>query len=330
MDAELGGEQADLVGLVGLGRSVGDVLRPGHDGVLRHDVDDVAADVLLDHLAGGAAADEERAAGEHGVETVPIVDRRLDERRGGCEPGVVDDDVDAAEAVGRGGEHRRHLVLGGDVGGDAERPLGAEGGGDLLGPLAVEVGDDHARPVAGEQLGDGPADPRRRTGDEGDAALQRRRRRAHAQLALLELPVLDAELLVVVDRRVRRHRLGAAHHVDRVDVELAGDACRLRVGAEAPHADAGHEDDHRIGAAHRRRALLGVGVVVGAGSRRGTARAARSRRVTLLVERRRRRQVEVQRPHLGAQEVVGARRALGGQARRRLAGRGSRARRVRR
>ena len=81
VDPELGGEQADLVGLVGLGRAVGDVLRSGEDGVLRHDVDDVAADVLLDHLAGGSPADEERAAGEHGVQPVPVVDGGVDQRR---------------------------------------------------------------------------------------------------------------------------------------------------------------------------------------------------------------------------------------------------------
>ena len=35
-------------------------------------------------------------------------------------------------------------------------------------------------------------------------------------------------------------RLGAAHHVDRVDVELAGDPGGLLVGTEGEHADAGH------------------------------------------------------------------------------------------
>ena len=198
-----------------------------------------------------------------------------------------------------------------------ERPVRAEGGGDLLGPLTVEVGDDDARAVTGQQLGDRPADSRCRAGDEGDTTLQRRGRRAHAQLALLELPVLDAELLVVVDRRVRRHRFCTAHDIDGVDVELAGHQRRLGIGSEAPHAHAGNEDDHRIGAAHRRRAVVGVGVVVGAivGAvllvQFGDAGA-------LFVERRRRREVDEERPHLGAKEVVGARRALGGQARRRL------------
>ncbi len=149
--------------------------------------------------------------------------------------------------------------------------------------------------------------------------MQRRRGRPHPQLALLELPVLDAELLVVVDRLIRRHGFGPAHHVDRVDVELAGDASRLRIGAEAPHADTGHEHDDGIGAAHRRRAVIGVGVVVGLVV--GAILLVQLLEAgTLLVDRRRRREIEVQRPHLGTQEVVGARRPLGGQTRRRFAG----------
>ena len=73
------------------------------------------------------------------------------------------------------------------------------------------------------------------------------------ELGLLERPVLDAELLRLGDRRVGRDRLGAAHHVDGVDVELAGDPGGLLVLAVGEHADAGHEDDRRVGAAHRRR-----------------------------------------------------------------------------
>ena len=56
------------------------------------------------------------------------------------------------------------------------------------------------------------------------------------ELGLLERPVLDAELLRLADRRVGRHRLGAAHHVDRVDVELAGHPRGLLVLAEGEHA----------------------------------------------------------------------------------------------
>ena len=66
------------------------------------------------------------------------------------------------------------------------------------------------------------------------------------------------------DRRVGRDRLGAAHHVDRVDVELAGDPGRLLVRAEAEHPDAGHQHDRRVGAAHRRAVGRRVPLVVGA------------------------------------------------------------------
>ena len=84
-----------------------------------------------------------------------------------------------------------------------------------------------------------------------------------AELGLLQRPVLDAELLRLVDRRVRRHALGAAHHVDRVDVELAGHPSGLLVGTEGEHADAGDQDDRRVGPADRRAVREGVPVVVG-------------------------------------------------------------------
>ena len=93
------------------------------------------------------------------------------------------------------------------------------------------------------------------------------------ELGLLQRPVLDAELLALVDRRVGRDGLGAAHHVDGVDVELAGHAGGLLVRAEAEHADAGHQHDCRVRAAHRRavrRACRGSR----RRTRRGTPRAA--------------------------------------------------------
>ena len=143
---------------------------------------------------------------------------------------------------------------------------------------------------------------------------QRLRLRHPRELGLLERPVLDAELLALVDRRVGRDRLGAAHHVDRVDVELAGDAGGLLVRAEAEHADAGHQHDRRVGAAHRRAVRGRVPLVVG-----GVLGAVL--RVQLLqprddvLDRGVRRQVDDQRADLGAQEVVGAGRAQRGQPR---------------
>ena len=96
------------------------------------------------------------------------------------------------------------------------------------------------------------------------------------ELGLLQRPVLDAELLALVDRRVGGDRLGAAHHVDGVDVELAGDAGGLLVRAEAEHADAGHQHDRRVGAAHRRAVRGRVPLRSRRRTRRGTPRAAPS------------------------------------------------------
>ena len=134
------------------------------------------------------------------------------------------------------------------------------------------------------------------------------------ELRLLERPVLDPELLRLRDRRVGRQGLGAAHDVDGVDVELAGDAGRLLVGAEPEHADPGHEHDRRVGAAHRRavgrRVALVVGpIVVAIG---GVQLAQPGDDVGQLG---RRRQVEDHRADLRPQEVVGAGRPQRGQPR---------------
>ncbi len=116
-----------------------------------------------------------------------------------------------------------------------------------------------------------------------------------------------------VDRRVRGHRLGAAHHVDGVDVELAGDPGGLLVLAEAEHADAGHQHDRRVGAAHRRAVRRRRAARSRPGSPRGRPSCSSRSRAIDLLERRGRRQVEHQRPDLGAQEVVRAGRAERGQ-----------------
>ena len=117
--------------------------------------------------------------------------------------------------------------------------------------------------------------------------------------------VLDAELLGVADGRVGGDRLGTAHDVDGVDVELAGHARGLLVRAVAEHADAGHEHDERVRAAHGRavgdlvlvvvsRVVLAVGLVQLFQARDG------------CLDRGARGQIQQHRLDLGPQEVVGA------------------------
>ena len=194
--AELGGEQPHLVRLVGLGRAVGDVVRSGEHAVLAADVDDVAAHPLVDHHPCRLPGDEERALGHHVVLEVPVVLGRLEQRLGDRQAGVVDDEVDAAERQHRLGERGADLLGIGDVDGDRHGDVAvADLGRDPLGRLGVDVGDDDARSLGGEAVGDGPADARAGTGDEGDPRRQRLGLGQSLQLGLLERPVLDAELL---------------------------------------------------------------------------------------------------------------------------------------
>src|SRR3954453_23700017 len=93
-------------------------------------------------------------------------------------------------------------------------------GGLRLGP--VEVGDDDAGALAGQPLRDRLPDAAGRAGDQGHARGERLGLRHALELGLLQRPVLDAELLRLVDGGVGGDRLGTAHDVDRVDVELTG------------------------------------------------------------------------------------------------------------
>src|SRR5664279_3441881 len=65
--AELRREEPDLVGLIGLRRRVGDVVRAGEHRILAGDVDDVPAESLLDHHPGGLPGHQEGALGHHVV-----------------------------------------------------------------------------------------------------------------------------------------------------------------------------------------------------------------------------------------------------------------------
>ena len=191
--AELGGEQPDLVGLVGLGRAVGDVVRAGEDGVLAGDVDDVAAHALLDHAPRRRlAGDEERALGHHVVLEVPVGLGGLEQRLGERQAGVVDDEVDAAE--GEHGRVDRGLRPASSSVTSAATPIATSraadlGGGGLARFAQVEVGDDDAGALGGEPVGDGLADAGAGAGDERDPG----RRAASASASAASLASSSAQ-----------------------------------------------------------------------------------------------------------------------------------------
>jgi hypothetical protein len=84
------------------------------------------------------------------------------------DPGVVDEDVDAAE-LARDPLEPEDGVAVGDVGRDRDRPAaeGADLLGHLLGTFGVNVVDGDVGPVGGQPERDGPADSPRRAGDDG-------------------------------------------------------------------------------------------------------------------------------------------------------------------
>ena len=192
------------------------------------------------------------------------------------EPGVVDHEVEAAEGEHGRVDHRLHGVLVADVARRRRSPRRCRR--SRRRPSCALSRSRSAittqAPSAASRSAIALPMPRAGAGDQRDPGGERLGLRHPLQLGLLERPVLDAELLRLVDRRVRRDALGAAHHVDRVDVELAGHAGGLLVLAVAEHADAGHQHDQRVGAADGRRVRRRRCGRSSPGSPRGRARAA--------------------------------------------------------
>ena len=83
------------------------------------------------------------------------------------DPGVVDEDVDAAELARGPLDEPEDGVAVGDVGRDRDRPAaeGADLLGHLLGTFGVDVVDGDVGAVGGQPERDGPADSPRRAGN---------------------------------------------------------------------------------------------------------------------------------------------------------------------
>jgi hypothetical protein len=97
--------------------------------------------------------------------------RLLLERRDRHDPGVVDEDVDRAQAaldvVQEGGEAGQV----GDVEGEPDDRVAELGGGALRG-LAIDVADRHADALGDQRLGDRAPDAPGAAGDDGGLAAQ--------------------------------------------------------------------------------------------------------------------------------------------------------------
>jgi hypothetical protein len=95
----------------------------------------------------------------------------LARRRADPDPGVVDQHVQAPEAVAVPADHLDDALLVGHVGGDRLDlvALGAQRLGGLLERVGLAGRDRERVALLGQQLGDGEADAPGGTGDEGSA-----------------------------------------------------------------------------------------------------------------------------------------------------------------
>ena len=100
-----------------------------------------------------------------------LLGQLLERLRQVAHAGVVDEDVEAAEALLRRLDHRLDVGGAGDVGAHAEGGV-AEHGVDPCRALAVAVGDDHLRAFGDELARDAFAESGRRAGDDRDPACE--------------------------------------------------------------------------------------------------------------------------------------------------------------
>src|SRR5882724_78673 len=142
------------------------------------DVDDPPA-LPGSHQLHRRAADEEHAGEIDGDDLLPVLVGQLPRRkRAARDAGVVDDDVEPALPVVRGGYGAVHVRRARDVGHDRPR-LGAETLGGALHGRGVTVEHHHAGTVGEQALADREADAPARARHERGAAVQARGR-AHA------------------------------------------------------------------------------------------------------------------------------------------------------
>jgi len=135
----------------------------------RGDVDD-AAGALAKHRTDGGLGDEEDALEVGGEDVVPVLLAHAHDERVAGDAGVVDDDIEAAEALEGGLDGGGGALGGGDIGLqdlDADATAGEFGLGGASGLLITAVGEEEIEAIPGEALRNREADAARATGDDG-------------------------------------------------------------------------------------------------------------------------------------------------------------------
>src|SRR5438094_6902832 len=195
-----------------LGGRVHAALRPGH-AVRRHrrHVHDVprhpAPLHVLDRLAGG----DGQAQDVHLEHLGPELRRRRAERRGAAQAGIVDQDVDAAEALARDREEAADVFLAPHVGRLHRDPFATELRRETREAIGAPRGERHRRAGRRERACRLAPDAARGTGD--DRALAREQTRHGGLLRPLDLVGQRCDLTrMPVDLKAVGKKLGAVTH----------------------------------------------------------------------------------------------------------------------
>lgn len=129
-----------------------------------------AAVALLDHPRDRGPGDEEDAGQVDVDHAAEQLGRHLDERDPRIDAGVIDENVDAVEALDGALDEALDVARGGDVGGDGERTIGPLLGrqllGGRLGSLGLHVCDDDVGAGFVQAPGDAQPDAGGGTGDD--------------------------------------------------------------------------------------------------------------------------------------------------------------------
>ncbi len=109
-----------------------------------------------------------RALQVHGDDLIELLLGHLAHRRVSGDAGVVDHDVQTAEALDRGGHQRVDLVGVGHIAAHGQRHfVAAELFGRRLGRTEVQIAQHHARTLGDEPLRDGESQALRTARDDG-------------------------------------------------------------------------------------------------------------------------------------------------------------------
>ena len=140
----------------------------------RADIDDPAARALLDQLLRHILRHQELALQGHGHHPIPFLLGNVEKALVVGNRDVVDEDVDAPEAIDHGLHQRGHLARLRHVGDEGLRlpARSFDGLGDALAAGPVQIRDRHLGALGGEQFRDFLADIATAAGDDRDLILE--------------------------------------------------------------------------------------------------------------------------------------------------------------